>query len=167
VTAGDGRVPEAVCRRLAPVPLVVPQREPCPFCRHFTTRDEPSVTPGVVAEEDLIAVVLAPAPGGGIEGHALVVTRRHVPTIFDLTPDEAVAVVHGLTRIATALRSAVDLDGVLIEQRNGVGAGQSVPHVHFHVIPRRAESPWPPESLVSASPDERAAVAEQLRRHWR
>jgi len=148
------------------VPLEVPQRDPCPYCEHFAGRDEPSVTPGVVVEDETLAVVLAPAPGGGMDGHALVITRRHVQTIFDLTREEEAAVAHAVARAARAVRSAFDIDGLLVEQRNGVGAGQSIPHVHFHVIPRRSEAPWPPDSLVFLTPEERALVAQQIREHW-
>lgn len=101
-----------------------------------------------------------------MDGHALVITRRHVQTIFDLTREEEAAVAHAVARAARAVRSAFDIDGLLVEQRNGVGAGQSIPHVHFHVIPRRSEAPWPPDSLVFLTPEERALVAQQIREHW-
>lgn len=148
------------------MPLELARREPCPYCAHFAGHDEPSVTPGLIAEDETLAVVLAPAPGGGIEGHGLVITRRHVPTVFDLTREEQEAVARAVFRLARALRSAFDLDGLLFEQRNGVAAGQSVPHVHFHVVPRRTGAPWPPESLNFLTASERAAIARRVREHW-
>lgn len=51
---------------------------------------------------------------------------------------------HGVARAARMLRAALDPDGLLIQQDNGIAAFQTVPHVHFHVIPKRADVPFPP-----------------------
>ncbi|MBA3308560.1 MAG: HIT domain-containing protein, partial [Nocardioidaceae bacterium] len=89
----------------------------------------------MVADDALTCVFLAPASLGGMEGHTLVVNRRHVETIFDLSREEEAALAHAVARAARAVRRAFEPDGILVEQRNGVAAGQTVPHVHAHVIP--------------------------------
>ena len=70
-------------------------------------------------------------------GQVLVFTRRHAPTPFDLTDDDAVAVMHTVRRVADALVRAYDPDGLNLIQNNGVIAGQAAPHFHMHVVPRR------------------------------
>lgn len=70
-------------------------------------------------------------------GQVYVIPRRHAPTLFDLTDEEAVAVIHAVRRVADALVQAYDPDGLNLIQNNGVIAGQAVPHFHMHVVPRR------------------------------
>jgi histidine triad (HIT) family protein len=149
------------------VPVVIPKRDPCPYCENFAGRYAWHGPPAVVAEDDITYIFLAPAALGGMEGHTLVTTRRHVETIFDLTPEEEVAIGRAGARAARAVRSAFDPDGVLIQQHNGVAAFQTVPHFHVHVIPKRADAPFPPLEDVPVTPaDERAEIARGLREHW-
>ena len=70
-------------------------------------------------------------------GQVYVVPRRHAPTLFDLTDEEAAVVMHAVRRTADALVRAYDPDGINLIQNSGVVAGQSVPHFHMHVVPRR------------------------------
>ena len=72
-------------------------------------------------------------------GQILVATRRHAPTLFDLTREEGAAVMSAVRRVANAQARAYDLDGLNLIQNNGVAAGQSAPHFHMHVVPRRSE----------------------------
>ncbi len=69
-------------------------------------------------------------------GHCLVVTKTHAPTIFDAEVLDLQAAVATVKKVATAVRGAVQADGINILQANGAAAFQSVPHFHFHVIPR-------------------------------
>lgn len=69
-------------------------------------------------------------------GHCLVATNTHAPTIFDADPADLQAAIAVVKKVAAAVRSAVRADGVNILQANGAAAFQSVPHLHFHVIPR-------------------------------
>jgi diadenosine tetraphosphate (Ap4A) HIT family hydrolase len=147
--------------------LRVPALTPCPYCENFAGRFSPtSGAPAVIFEDGQVCVFLAPAALGGMAGHALVTTRRHVETVFDLTDDEARSLAVAVARTARMLRRAVDPEGLLIQQNNGVAAFQSVPHIHFHVIPKAA-GPFPPLEPPTVIPaDERATHAAELRRHW-
>lgn len=69
-------------------------------------------------------------------GHCLVVTKTHAPTIFDAEVLDLQAAIATVKKVATAVRGAVQADGINILQANGAAAFQSVPHFHFHVIPR-------------------------------
>jgi histidine triad (HIT) family protein len=147
--------------------LQVPQLSPCPYCENFAGRYSPtSGAPAVIFDDPSVQVCLAPAPMGGLPGHALVIPKRHVETVLDLTDDEAAALGVAVARTARMLRAAVDPDGILVQQNNGVAAFQSVPHVHVHVIPKTV-GPFPPVEPPPFIPsDERAAIADQLRPHW-
>lgn len=71
-----------------------------------------------------------------VEGHALVISKEAAETIFDLSPDAAAAVIRTTQRVAGAVRKALGCPGVMLAQLNGSASGQSVPHVHFHILPR-------------------------------
>lgn len=70
-------------------------------------------------------------------GHTLVVPKRQVVTLHELPPDDAAAIGRVLGRIAAAVTAAVGVSDYNILQNNGSASGQVVPHVHFHIIPRR------------------------------
>lgn len=69
-------------------------------------------------------------------GHMLILTRRHIGSIFDTNEDERASIVKLLWRV----KSDVDLrfrpDGYNIGINDGQPAGQTVPHMHIHLIPR-------------------------------
>ncbi|MFT3813088.1 MAG: HIT family protein [Acidovorax sp.] len=71
-------------------------------------------------------------------GHVLVATRRHAATLFDITPEEAAAVMQVARRIALAAQAAFAPEGLNVLQFNGAVAGQTVGHFHLHVLPRHA-----------------------------
>jgi histidine triad (HIT) family protein len=72
------------------------------------------------------------------EGHVLVVPREAAEDVLDLSPGGMAAMMATTQKIARAVKSALDPDGIVLTQFNGAAAGQSVFHVHFHVIPRKA-----------------------------
>jgi histidine triad (HIT) family protein len=69
-------------------------------------------------------------------GHALAVVKEHWPTVFGIPADQLGAVAATAQRVANAVQSVLSPDGINLIQANGAGAGQSVPHLHFHVLPR-------------------------------
>lgn len=70
------------------------------------------------------------------EGHTLVVPKTPAMTIFDLSPKDAASLMQVTQRVAGAVRRALECPGVMLVQLNGAAAGQSIPHVHFHILPR-------------------------------
>jgi histidine triad (HIT) family protein len=70
------------------------------------------------------------------DGHTLVVPKAGAENIFDLPPESLAATILTTQRVARAVKKAFDAPGILVAQLNGRGAGQSVFHIHFHVIPR-------------------------------
>ena len=71
-----------------------------------------------------------------IKGHALVIPKSCYSSVTEI-PDHVLAKLMSICkRIAAAQISGLDASGVNIIQNNGSAAGQVVPHIHFHVIPR-------------------------------
>lgn len=72
------------------------------------------------------------------EGHALVIPKEAAETILDLSPDGAAAVIKTTQKVAKAVKKAFDCPGVMLVQLNGAASGQTIPHIHFHILPRQA-----------------------------
>ena len=70
-------------------------------------------------------------------GHALAVAKGHWPTVDVIPPDVLAAVARTAQRIAKASMTVLKPAGVNLVQANGAAAGQSVPHLHIHIMPRR------------------------------
>ena len=75
------------------------------------------------------------------EGHALVIPKFPAENIFALSPDYAQHAIRQTQRIATAAKKAFNCAGIIIAQLNGEAAGQTVFHLHFHIIPRYEKTP--------------------------
>ncbi len=102
----------------------------CIFCR--IVRGE---APGhLVWQDEMVAAFMDIYPSS--RGHVLVVPRRHAVTVWDLTAQEAGAVMQAAWRIAHALRRVLQPAGLNLLQSNGAVAGQQVFHFHLHLIPR-------------------------------
>ncbi|HQS18934.1 HIT family protein [Reyranella sp.] len=69
-------------------------------------------------------------------GHALAVAKGHWPTIDVIPPEILAAVARTAQRVAKAAMTTLEPNGVNLLQSNGAGAGQSVPHLHVHILPR-------------------------------
>jgi histidine triad (HIT) family protein len=70
-------------------------------------------------------------------GHALAVAKGHWPTVDAIPPDVFAHVARTAQRVAKAAFKALAPAGVNLVQANGAAAGQSVPHLHIHIMPRR------------------------------
>jgi len=71
------------------------------------------------------------------EGHALVIPKRHVASVFELPTEELAALWAQVTTVRKLLKDRFDPDAFNIGVNDGAAAGQTVPHAHIHVIPRR------------------------------
>ena len=70
------------------------------------------------------------------EGHTLVIPKREVARFEELPETEALSLMHTMQRVSKAVCKAYGGADYNIQLNNGPGAGQEVPHVHFHIIPR-------------------------------
>lgn len=100
--------------------------KPCPFCTLPENR--------IVDHNDLAVVIndgFAVSPG-----HTLIMPRRHVGSFFELNEDEQQAMLALLTTTKARLDQAYSPDSYNIGINDGPQAGQTIAHVHMHLIPR-------------------------------
>ena len=69
------------------------------------------------------------------EGHTLVIPKTPAVTLLDLPPEAAAYTIQIVQKVAKAIEKALDAKGIVLMQLSGSAAGQTVPHVHFHLIP--------------------------------
>lgn len=72
-----------------------------------------------------------------LPGHCLILPRRVTPRFKDLTPAEVSDLWQTVHKLATPLQHHFGADALTLAIQDGVDAGQTVPHVHVHIIPRR------------------------------
>jgi histidine triad (HIT) family protein len=98
------------------------------------------------------------------EGHTLVLPKRSVARFTELTPDEVAELGRRVLSIARKVMAATGAEGFNLLLNEGQIAGQEVPHVHFHLIPRRAGDGlgyrWRPQKCSTA---ELEALAARIR----
>ena len=87
-----------------------------------------------VYEDDLTLAFMDIMPSD--EGHTLVITKEPAVGILDLSADGAAALIKTTQKVARAVKKALAAPGIMLVQLNGAEAGQSIPHIHFHILPR-------------------------------
>lgn len=115
----------------------------------------------IYEDEDTLAFLdIAPnAPG-----HTLVIPKKPFVNVFDIDDETLAAVMRTVRKVAPAVRDAVGAKGVHINSNHGEEAGQVVPHLHFHIIPRHDRNGftfWPHQKYES--PEEAKHLAERIR----
>ena len=96
-------------------------------------------------------------------GHTLVIPKTGSRNLFDAEPQVLANLIQKTQRVARAAMSAMDADGLRVAQFNEAPAGQTVFHLHFHVIPMYDGVPLRPHTGEMADQDELAAQAEKIR----
>ena len=69
------------------------------------------------------------------DGHTLVIPKEAAETLLDLSPESAAYTINIVQKVGNAIKKALGSDGIVLMQLNGSKAGQTVPHIHFHLIP--------------------------------
>jgi diadenosine tetraphosphate (Ap4A) HIT family hydrolase len=101
--------------------------DPCIFCN---PKDEE-----ILAENDLALLITDNSHVS--KGHCLIIPKRHAKTYFDITADEHLAFADLLNKAKIRIEAQGHKpDGYNIGSNNGIAAGQSVFHLHMHIIPR-------------------------------
>jgi diadenosine tetraphosphate (Ap4A) HIT family hydrolase len=106
--------------------MTAPTSKPCPFCHLDSNR--------IMAEDDLTVVYRDGFPVS--LGHSVIIPRRHFATLFDATEAEQAALLKALAHARDLLDKYHQPDGYNIGINHGQAGGQSVPHLHIHLIPR-------------------------------
>ncbi|WP_209940110.1 HIT domain-containing protein [Ruegeria sp. HKCCE4148] len=91
------------------------------------------------------------------DGHLLVIPKSPCRNVLDATPEQLVAVMKTVQKMAQAAKAAFDADGVTIQQFNEAAGGQEVFHLHFHVLPRYED--------VSMRPPGKMGDFDQIAQH--
>lgn len=97
------------------------------------------------------------------EGHTLVIPKEEAQNIFALSADGAARLIQTVQKVAAAVQKGTGAPGIMIAQLNGEAAGQSVFHIHFHIIPRSAGVDLKFHARGMADPKELEAVAAKIR----
>ena len=97
------------------------------------------------------------------EGHVLVIPKEPAENILDLSADGMAAMMATTHKVAKAVDKALKPDGILLKQYNREAAGQSVFHVHFHIVPRRDGVPMAPHGKVMVQAATLEPIAAKIR----
>ena len=100
--------------------------KPCPFCTLPPER--------IIDSNDLALVIRDGYPV--TPGHTLVIPKRHIGSWFEITQAEQQALLDLLAKAKAVLVTEFKPDGYNIGINDGPTAGQTVPHLHMHLIPR-------------------------------
>ena len=120
----------------------------CVFCQII----DGNIPGRIVYEDDDVVSFLDANPLS--RGHTLVVPRDHHERVVDLPDADRDAVFATLGRLAPVVEYAVDADGINVGMNDGTAAGQEVPHVHGHLVPRfEGDNGGAVHSIVHTRPD--------------
>ncbi len=132
----------------------------CIFCK-ITAGEIPSNT---IYEDDTFQAILDIAPAA--KGHTVLLVKQHTPNLFETEDSILSKALPVAKKIAIALKKALSCDGVNILQNNGTSAGQSIFHLHIHIIPRYEEDglviPWHTKTYADG---EAKLLAEKIKEH--
>ena len=107
----------------------------CVFCA-IAAGEIPSFK---VYEDDLVLAYLDINPF--TKGHTLVIPKTHSTGLLDTDEATLAAVLARVKKVAAHLKTALPCDGFNVLQNNGAAAGQTVMHLHFHIVPRYGNEP--------------------------
>ena len=128
----------------------MPRDPNCIFCK-IVAGEVPSH--GVFENEAVMAFLDV---GPLADGHLLVIPREHHSDLLQMSAEQCAQLGAVLPRLAKALMEVTQAEGFNVLQNNGKAAGQAVDHVHFHLIPRRADDNLGYRWNAGSYPDDRA-----------
>lgn len=102
----------------------------CIFCK-IAAGEIPSHT---IYEDERFKVIFDISPA--TKGHAIIIPKNHAKDVFELSEEDASKIFVVAKKVASALNEVLPCDGFNILQNNGEIAGQTVFHLHVHLIPR-------------------------------
>ncbi|WP_129669882.1 HIT family protein [Phytoactinopolyspora endophytica] len=136
----------------------LPDNDSCAFCAYLGGR-----RPFTILSRARLTATLVTREQRGV-AHLLVTPIRHVSTILDLTNEECGALMAEVREAARAIDIAEQRPGIAVWQNNGVPAGQTVGHVHFHVAGTLPDGSTEWGDVPELSLEATEAIAARLRR---
>ena len=114
-----------------------------------------------IFEDDAVLAFMDAFPQS--KGHCLVISKTsRARNLLDVEPQILSAVTAAVQRLARAVNAALKPDGIVVTQFNGAPAGQTVFHLHFHIIPRWRDVPLGRHGEGMADPAELKSQAEAI-----
>lgn len=130
----------------------------CIFCKLANGK---LPTNSIYEDEDFNVIMdLSPAS----RGHAIIIPKNHAANLFELPEEDASKIMPVAKKCANAMKKTLHFDGFNVLQNNGEVAGQTVFHLHVHLIPRYENDNI---TIRFAEPDDKediAKVAEEIRK---
>ena len=114
-----------------------------------------------VYEDDLVLAYLDINPCS--KGHTLVIPKAHTTGLLDTPAESLKEIIVRVQKVAEHIKTALPCDGFNILQNNGTAAGQSVFHLHFHIVPRYEGGSALTFNSTPGNMDELKALADRLR----
>jgi histidine triad (HIT) family protein len=102
-----------------------------------------------------------------VEGHTLVIPRSPCRDLFDVDPEALAGTMRATQTVAAAVKSTFNAPGIMIAQLNGAEAGQTVFHLHFHILPRFAGIEFRLHAAVMEDRGKLDALAERIRKNFK
>jgi len=97
------------------------------------------------------------------DGHTLVIPKLAGENLYATPPDSVAAAIRTTQRVARAVEKAFAPAGLIVTQFNGAAAGQTVFHLHFHIVPVYTSGAWRPHAREKADPAVLEAQAVRIR----
>jgi len=88
----------------------------------------------IIVQDDLVITIRDAYPIS--QGHTLIIPKRHIASLFEATQEEQIALLQALQAAKKDLNQQYAPDGYNIGINDGIAAGQTVMHLHIHLIPR-------------------------------
>ena len=118
-----------------------------------------------IYEDDDFKVILDASPAA--KGHSIILPKTHAANLFELPDDYCEKIFKVAKKCGAAIMKTFDCDGLNVLQNNGEAAGQTVFHLHVHLIPRFKDDDisitWTPAPVPVDDP---AAVAEEIKKNF-
>jgi histidine triad (HIT) family protein len=95
-------------------------------------------------------------------GHVLVIPKKPSTNMLTIAEEDVVAVMRTTHKIAPSIRKAMGAEGFMVVQLNGSEAGQTVPHLHMHIVPRQGGIDIGFHARDVEDMDELAAIGEKI-----
>ncbi|WP_434032076.1 HIT family protein [[Pseudomonas] boreopolis] len=135
----------------------------CPFCGIAATLPSPAPESAVVLADANVFALVPTHHYAGIRGNCLVVPRGHYENVLDIPDELGNAFFRATRRLAQAMRTAFQCEGISTRQHNGPAGNQDVWHYHLHVFPRYTNDGLYAGEKAPYTVEERMELAAKLR----
>lgn len=131
----------------------------CLFCKIING----AVPAQIVYEDKSVLAFLDIFPSN--PGHVLVVPKKHSENLLDASGEDLRSLISVIPKIATAVLKGLDYSAFNLAVNNGKVAGQVIPHLHFHIVPRREGDGHELFRGVKAEVEQLEEIKDKLRRN--